>query len=50
MIETRREYIIIYIAFINTHFNVWGKCGVPLSVNHVCEHTTDLLQLHLIYF
>ena len=35
MIETRKEYIIIYIVFINTHFNVWGKYGVPLSINHV---------------
>ena len=22
-------------VFINKHFNVWGKYGVPLSVNHV---------------
>ena len=29
MIETRKEYIIIYMVF-----NVWGKYGVPLSVNH----------------
>ena len=35
MIETRKEYIIMYIVFINTHFNVWGKYGFPLSVNHV---------------
>ena len=35
MIETRKEYIITYIVFINTHFNAWGKYGVPLSVNHV---------------
>ena len=29
MIERRKEYIIFYIVF-----NVWGKYGVPLSVNH----------------
>ena len=34
MIETRKEYIIIYIVLINTHFNVWGKYCVPLSINH----------------
>ena len=39
MIETRKEYIIIYIVFINTHFNAWGKYGVPLSVNHVFVNT-----------
>ena len=50
MIETRKEYIIINIVFINTHFNVWGKYGVPLSVNHVFVNTIDLSQLHLIYF
>ena len=33
MIE-RKEYIIIYIVF-----NVWGKYGVPLSVNHVFVNT-----------
>ena len=26
-------------AFINKHFNVWGKYGVPLSVNHVFVNT-----------
>ena len=31
MIETSKEYIIIYIVFINTHFNVWGKYGVPIE-------------------
>ena len=39
MIETREEYIIIYIVFINTHFNVWGKYGVPLYVNQVFVNT-----------
>ena len=39
MIETRKEYIIVYIVFINTHFNVRGKYGVPLSVNHVFVNT-----------
>ena len=39
MIETRKEYIIIYIVLINTHFNVCGKYGVPLSVNHVFVNT-----------
>ena len=27
-------------VFINKHFNVWGKYGVPLSVNHVFVNTT----------
>ena len=26
-------------VFINNHFNVWGKYGVPLSVNHVFVNT-----------
>ena len=26
-------------VFINKHFNVWGKYGVPLSVNHVFVNT-----------
>ena len=26
-------------VFINKHFNVWGKCGVPLSANHVFVNT-----------
>ena len=26
-------------GFINKHFNVWGKYGVPLSVNHVFVNT-----------
>ena len=34
MIETRKEFTIIYIEF-----NVWGKYGVPLSVNHVFVNT-----------
>ena len=49
MIETRKEYIIIYIVIMNTYFNVWGKYyGVPLSC--FCGHTIDLLQLDLTYF
>ena len=39
MIETRKEYIINYIVLINTHFNVWGKYGVSLFVNHVFVNT-----------
>ena len=26
-------------VFVNKHFNVWGKYGVPLSVNHVFVNT-----------
>ena len=26
-------------VFIHKHFNVWGKYGVPLSVNHVFVNT-----------
>ena len=26
-------------VFINKNFNVWGKYGVPLSVNHVFVNT-----------
>ena len=44
-IETSKEYIIVYIVFINTHFNVWGKYGIPLSVNHVFIKT----KLSIIY-
>ena len=24
-----------FVVFINKHFDLWGKYGVPLSVNHV---------------
>ena len=30
----------LFQVFINKYFNVWGKYGVPLSVNHVFVNTS----------